>query len=209
MTTDGILLFKNNSSLQHSCLEKFMDKGAWQSTVCGVAKSWTWLTLLSTGSPGTPAGKESTCNAGGPCWIPGSGRSPEEGIGYSLQHSCASLISTHSLIAWFPHLPTIYWWLSCSRMYASVRYGPPQWLSPWKSLLLTGCNAGDTGAMGLIRGSGRSPGGGNGNPLQHSCLKNPMTEKPGNLFPKNCKESDVTEQLNTCAHTWKNSWYCP
>ena len=28
--------------------------------------------------------------------------------------------------------------------------------------------------MGLIRGSGRSPGEGNGNPLQYSCLENPM-----------------------------------
>ena len=33
------------------------------------------------------------------------------------------------------------------------------------------CNAGD---QGLIPGSGRSPGEGNGNPLQHSCLENPM-----------------------------------
>ena len=33
------------------------------------------------------------------------------------------------------------------------------------------CNAGDPG---LIPGSGRSPGEGNGNPLQYSCLKNPM-----------------------------------
>ena len=32
------------------------------------------------------------------------------------------------------------------------------------------CNAGD---LGLIPGSGRSPGEGNGNPLQYSCLKNP------------------------------------
>ena len=32
-------------------------------------------------------------------------------------------------------------------------------------------NAGD---VGLIPGSGRSPGGGNGNPLQYSCLENPM-----------------------------------
>ena len=30
------------------------------------------------------------------------------------------------------------------------------------------------GDLGLIPGSGRSPGGGNGNPLQYSCLKNPM-----------------------------------
>ena len=36
------------------------------------------------------------------------------------------------------------------------------------------CNAGDTGDMGLIPGLGRSPRGGNGNPLQYSCLENPM-----------------------------------
>ena len=35
-------------------------------------------------------------------------------------------------------------------------------------------NAGDLRDEGLISGSGRSPGGGNGNPLQYSCLENPM-----------------------------------
>ena len=35
----------------------------------------------------------------------------------------------------------------------------------------SGCNAGD---LGSIPGSGRSPGEGNGNPLQYSCLENPM-----------------------------------
>ena len=35
-------------------------------------------------------------------------------------------------------------------------------------------NAGDARDMGLILGSGRSPGEGNGNPLQYSCLENPM-----------------------------------
>ena len=35
-------------------------------------------------------------------------------------------------------------------------------------------NAGDTGDVSSIPGSGRSPGGGNGKPLQHSCLGNPM-----------------------------------
>ena len=33
------------------------------------------------------------------------------------------------------------------------------------------CNAGD---LGSVPGTGRSPGEGNGNPLQHSCLENPM-----------------------------------
>jgi len=36
------------------------------------------------------------------------------------------------------------------------------------------CNAGDTGDLGSIPGLGRSPEGGNSNPLQHSCLENPM-----------------------------------
>jgi len=35
-------------------------------------------------------------------------------------------------------------------------------------------NAGDIRDTGSIPGSGRSPGGGHGNPLQYSCLKNPM-----------------------------------
>ena len=36
------------------------------------------------------------------------------------------------------------------------------------------CSAGDTGDMGSIPGSGRSPGGGHGNPLQYACLENLM-----------------------------------
>ena len=40
-------------------------------------------------------------------------------------------------------------------------------------------NAGDTRDMGSIPGSGRSPGVGNGNSLQYSCLENSMTEETG------------------------------
>ena len=43
--------------------------------------------------PDSLVGKESTCNAGDPSLIPGSGRSPGEGIGYPLQYSCASLVA--------------------------------------------------------------------------------------------------------------------
>ena len=35
-------------------------------------------------------------------------------------------------------------------------------------------SAGNAGDLGSIPGSGRSPGEGNGNPLQYSCLENPM-----------------------------------
>ena len=38
----------------------------------------------------------------------------------------------------------------------------------------TAANAGDIRDLGSIPGSGRFPGGGNGNPLQYSCLENPM-----------------------------------
>ena len=47
---------------------------------------------MVTGVPGSSAGKESTCNAGDPSLIPGLGRSAEEGIGYPLQCSWASLV---------------------------------------------------------------------------------------------------------------------
>ena len=36
------------------------------------------------------------------------------------------------------------------------------------------CSAGDAGDVCSILGSGRSPGGGHGNPHQYSCLENPM-----------------------------------
>ena len=42
-------------------------------------------------------------------------------------------------------------------------------------------NAEDARNLGWIPGSGRSPGEGNGNPLQYSCLEIPWTEEPGRL----------------------------
>ena len=41
----------------------------------------------------------------------------------------------------------------------------------------------DTRDTGLIPGLGRSPGEGNGNPLQYSCLENPMDKEHGGLQP--------------------------
>ena len=41
----------------------------------------------------------------------------------------------------------------------------------WLNAKESTCNAGDVGSIPV---SGRSPGEGNGNPLQYSCLKNPM-----------------------------------
>ena len=58
---------------------------------------------------------------------------------------------------------------------------------------VSACNAGDVGS---IPGSGRSPGEGNGNPLQYSCLKIPWMEEPGGYNPQACKKSDTTERLH-------------
>ena len=54
-------------------------------------------------------------------------------------------------------------------------------------------NAGDAG---LILGSGRSPGGGHSNPLQDSCLENPMDKERSlvDCGPWGHKESDTTEE---------------
>ena len=55
-------------------------------------------------------------------------------------------------------------------------------------------NAGDTGDLGLIPGPGRSPGEGNGNSHQYSCLKNPHGQR--SLVDYGLwghRESDMTE----------------
>ena len=41
----------------------------------------------------------------------------------------------------------------------------------------------NAGNLGSTPGSGRSPGKGNGNPLQYSCLGNPWTEEPDGIQP--------------------------
>jgi len=62
------------------------------------------------------------------------------------------------------------------------------------------CNA---GGLGLIPGLGGCPGGGHGNPLQHSCLENPHGWKSlAGYSPWGCKESGTTERLSTAQHRW-------
>ena len=55
------------------------------------------------------------------------------------------------------------------------------------------CNAGDPG---LIPGLGRSPGEGNGNPLQYSCLGNLMDRGAWRASVMGRKESEMIEQLS-------------
>ena len=54
-------------------------------------------------------------------------------------------------------------------------------------------NAGDIRDVGLIPGSGGFPGGGNGNPLQYSCLENSMDRGAWYATIHGVTELDVTE----------------
>jgi len=55
-------------------------------------------------------------------------------------------------------------------------------------------NARDAGEVGLIPGLGRSPGGGNGNSLQYSCLGNPMDRGAWRATVYGIPKSDLTKQ---------------
>ena len=59
-------------------------------------------------------------------------------------------------------------------------------------------NTGDTGDLALIPGLGRSTGGGNGNPLQYSCVENPMDRGAWRVIVHRVfKELDRTEWLKS------------
>ena len=66
-------------------------------------------------------------------------------------------------------------------------------------LKASACNVGD---LGSIPGSGRSPGEGNGNPLQYSCLENPMDGGAWWARVTGRKELDKTERLHFHNSYW-------
>ena len=61
-------------------------------------------------------------------------------------------------------------------------------------------SAGDTRDMGLISGLERSPGGGNDNLLQYSCLENPTDRRVLGASVHGIAESARAE--HTCSHSW-------
>ena len=87
------------------------------------------------------------------------------------------------------------WFLHSGALFPSPNH--PQGLPRGINGKESACNV---GGVGLISGSGRSPRGGNGNPLQYSCLENSMNRGAW----QDRKELDTTEQLthtHTYAHT--------
>ena len=73
----------------------------------------------------------------------------------------------------------------------------PRWLSGKESA----CSAGETGDAGLTPALGSSPEGGHGNPLQYSCLENPLDRGGWWATVHGVAESDTTETRGTRACT--------
>ena len=63
-------------------------------------------------------------------------------------------------------------------------------------------SAGDTGELGSIPVSGRSPGGGHGNPLQYSCLENPIDREARGATVHGVAKSQM--RLSMHMHTLTN-----
>ena len=106
--------------------------------------------------------KESACNVGDLDSIPGLGRSPGERNRYPLHYSGLENsmdYTVHGIAKSRTQLSDFHYILN-TKMFEAF-----QWLSGKESA----CNARDGDS---ILGSGRSPGRGNGNPFQYSCLEN-------------------------------------
>ena len=83
---------------------------------------------------------------------------------------CVRVLSL-GMVFWEPHCCMYWWWRLCSEEYHSVVWRFHCLFIDGLSGKESTCNTGDAG---LSPGSIRSPGGGNDNPLQYSCLRNPM-----------------------------------
>ena len=101
-------------------------------------------------------------------WFPNQGLNPQplhcKPDSYPLDHQQSPSVHIYFHIftcSWHIIIVLHTFLLSCSLAFPRWLSGPP-------------ANVGDAGDMGSTPGSGRFPGGGNGNPLQYSCLGNPM-----------------------------------
>ena len=125
------------------------------------------MSVALKGFPGGSDGKASAHNIGDLGSIPRSGRSPREGNGNPLQYSC--LENSMDGGAWWATVNGV----AKSRTLLSdfTFFVAPEGFPDGATVKNLPADTGDTS---LIPGLGRSPGKGSGNPLQYSCLENPM-----------------------------------
>ena len=122
--------------------------------------------------PGGSAGKESACNERDLGSIPGLGISPGEGNSYPLQHSGLENSKdciAHGVTKSQTQLSDFHSLILIKDTCTSIEYSTLQTLLGFPGDAV-GTNP--PANIGSIPGSGRSPGGGNGN--QNSCLENSM-----------------------------------
>ena len=134
-----------------------------------------------------------------------------------LLHSHSNLLwmnGTQSSLAWLwwssfltpPHTVTVLenWLLYFRRWHSFLWHSCPGVSDEWRARRASQvalavksppANAGDRIHVGSIPGSGRSPVERYGNPLQYSCLENPMDRRAPrtDYSPEGCQESETTE----------------
>jgi len=142
--TSGLYGEGDGTPLQYPCLENPMDGGAWRATVHGVAKSRTRLSDFTFTFHFHASEKETETHSSVLAW-----RIP----GMAEPGGLPS-IGSHRVGHDWSDLAA-----AAAVVYA-VECGLPLWVRWWRSC--------------LHWGSGRSPGEGNGYPLQYSCLENSM-----------------------------------
>ena len=83
----------------------------------------------------------------------------------------------------------------------------PNWGLPWQlSSKASICNARDAGDWGLIPGWEGSPGGGHGNPLQYSCLENPMDRVAWWATVHRIAKSRAPLSMDHMRENWLTEW---
>ena len=117
--------------------------------------------------------------------VPGSGRSLGEGNGNPFQYSCLKTLMDRGA-CWATVKRVAKRWTGLSMSKANIAAIYKLWAFPGgsddKESVFFITLKGDPGS---IPGSERSPGGGNGNPLQYSCLENSIDRgEPGGLQSK-------------------------
>ena len=143
---------RHGTPLQYSCLENLMDREAWWATVLGVTKSQTllsdWYFFLFHSWDLLLHELQRNELHGASCVY-------SRNILYYLEALSLSRDLENHQVSSLDFIPTagLPWWLSSKNLPANIR------------------------DMGSIFGSERSPGEGNGNLLQYSCLGNPMDKR--------------------------------